>query len=76
MPEKIEPTSVAYALDSPADAEAIVAAIERVERHYAGSVNYPTRVAHPGCGHVVSRRFHADGGGNSRAAWQRYPGER
>ena len=43
MPEKIEPTWIAYALDSPADAEALVAATERVERHYAGLVNYSTR---------------------------------
>jgi hypothetical protein len=43
MPEKIEPTWIAYALESPADADTIVAAIERVERHYARLVNYPTR---------------------------------
>ena len=43
MPEKIEPTWIAYALDSPAHPGAVVAAIDRVERHYAGLVNYPTR---------------------------------
>ena len=42
MPEKIEPTWIAYALDSPADPEALVAAIDRVDAHYAALVDYPT----------------------------------
>ena len=47
MPEKIEPTWIAYALDSPADPEALVAAIDRVEAHYAALVDYPHDTAHP-----------------------------
>ena len=42
MPEKIEPTWIAYALDAPAGTETIAAAIDRVERHYAELVDYPT----------------------------------
>jgi hypothetical protein len=43
MPEKIEPTWVAYALDSPADIDAVTAAIDRVSRHYTALVDYRTR---------------------------------
>jgi len=43
MPEKIEPTWLAYALDAPAPAETLTAGTERVERHYAGLVDYPLR---------------------------------
>ncbi len=43
MPEKIEPTWIAYALDSPIAAEAIAAGIDRVKGHYAELVDYPTR---------------------------------
>ncbi len=43
MPEKIEPTWLAYALDRPAPAETIEAGIDRVQRHYAALVDYPLR---------------------------------
>jgi hypothetical protein len=42
MPEKIEPTWIAYALAAPTSPEAIKAAIDRIERHYADLVDYPT----------------------------------
>ena len=36
----------------------------------------PSRVAHAGCCHLVPRRLHPDGRGDSRAARQHHPGER
>ncbi len=41
--EKIEPTWLAYALDASAATETVAAAFDRVERHYAELVDYPTQ---------------------------------
>jgi hypothetical protein len=41
MPENIDPTWLAWALDEPPAPDRIAAALDRVERHYARLVDYP-----------------------------------
>jgi len=43
LSEKIDPTWLAYALDRPAEPDALEAGLERVKGHYDTIVDYPTR---------------------------------
>lgn len=46
MPEKIDPTWLAYSLDQPAHRQALDAGLERVRSHYGELVDYPVDASH------------------------------